>query len=79
MTYYVQRDINNVLASTNSMLVFSGTSLYPITNFVFIYGFSDMHTTFMAAITHGDEPIHFCDVVKLKVWRRAMGTKIYRT
>ena len=75
VTYSARCDINPVLNSIDSTSTSSGTCLYAIANYVFIDGFSPKHTTFLAAITLGDEPIHFRDAMKLKVWRDSMGTE----
>ncbi|XP_010463099.1 PREDICTED: uncharacterized protein LOC104743749 [Camelina sativa] len=74
----------NYTPSSNALPAFSsqfsatvpGTSLSPFKDFVSDDDFSPAHRVFLAAITAHDEPKHFKEAVKIKVWNNAMSNKI---
>ncbi|CAA7049516.1 unnamed protein product [Microthlaspi erraticum] len=60
--------------STSSSV--QGTSLYPLSHYISDESFSPEQRAFFAAITAGEEPKHFKDAVRMKVWNNAMGTEV---
>ncbi|CAA7039177.1 unnamed protein product [Microthlaspi erraticum] len=53
-----------------------GTSLYPLSHYISDDSFSPGQRAFFAAITARDEPKHFKDAVRIKVWNNAMRTEV---
>jgi hypothetical protein len=54
----------------------SGTTPYPIANYVTCNNFSTSHSRFLAAVTAGFEPTRFSEAVRYSSWRDAMRKEI---
>ena len=63
-------------SSQSSSMVQGTSSLYPLSDYVSDDCFSAGHKAFLAAITANDEPKHFKEAVRIKVWNDAMFKEV---